>query len=156
MSNAYDAGTGPAGMSPDAGPPEAGDSGLAGPPQGGAGLLAALRQQQQGPSPSAPGPGNQANAMTLMQNVQLMLERALPNLRGHPLYQDITRFLQRLGRHAAQSPGTAGIQQTSMGDFMRDMARHAMLAQLQGRQGQGGGPQQQPQPPNPSMPLPGA
>lgn len=154
MSNAYDAPD----ASPDEGsPPDAGgggSQGLAGPPQGGAGLLGALRAQQQGPQSSAPGSGNQANAGTMIQNVQLLLERALPNLRGHPLYNDVARFLQRLSRHMAQSPATAGPQQTSMQDFVRDMARHAMLAQLRSRMG--GGQQPGGQPPNPSTPLPGA
>ena len=147
MSDAYNAD--PAGGSADTGPP-----GLS---RGGGGLLAALHQQQQGPTPSAPGPGQQGNAMAMLQNAQLLLERALPNLRGHPLYTDITRILQRLSRHMAQSPGTAGVQQTSFGHFARDIARHAMLAQLRSRGGgQGGGQQQGGQPPMPSTPLPGA
>jgi hypothetical protein len=154
MSNAYDA---PPDAGPDAGEPDAGagpePAGLSGPPQGGGGLLGALRQQQQGPAPSAPGPGNQANAMTMVQNAQLLLEQALPSLQGHPLYADITRLLGRMSRHMTQSPGTAGAQQTQMTDFIRMMARNAMLAQLRGRMGRG---QMGAQPPNPSTPLPGA
>lgn len=123
-------------------------------PGGGAnmpgGLLAALRQQQQGPDPSAPGPGNQANSLMLIKNGLDLFQQALSGLdHESPVYRDVLQSMQRVTRHLAQGAPTAGVQQTQLGDILRMVMRSALMQRLQGQQrGQ--------QPPMPSTPLPGA
>lgn len=138
-----------AGTSPGAGP----GAGPGGPPQGDGGLLTALRQQQQGPAPSVPGPGNQANSLLLLKNGIDLIQQALGGLEaGTPVHRDALNALNRLTRHLAQGAPTAGVQQTQLGDLMRMVMRSALLGNLQ-RQQRGGQGQQAPMP---STPLPGA
>lgn len=133
-----------------------------GPPQMGAGganmpggLLAALRQQQGGPDPSAPGAGNQANSLMLIKNGLDLFQQALAGLdHESPVYRDVLQSMQRVTRHLAQGAPTAGVQQTQLGDILRMVARSALMQRLQGQQR--GGQGQGPQPPMPSTPLPGA
>lgn len=154
MSNAYDAAeqTGAG----DAGPPDAGG----GPPQGqGGGVLAALQRSQQGPQPSAPGPGNQADAMMKIQTALSMIEQALPGLdKSSRLYQLASRTLSGLSRHLPQGGTTDGVQMTQLGDLGRGIARNALLKMIlsQHQGGRGGEVSGAPQPPQPSTPLPGA
>ena len=129
--------------------------GAPGPPQRG-GLLAALQQQQQGPQASAPGEGDQGNAMMLIKNGLDLLQQALGSLdHSTPIYRDTLNAMSRITRHLSQGAPTAGVQQTQLGDLLRMVMRTAMLQKLRGQQGQAGGGQQA-QPPMPSTPLPGA
>lgn len=138
------------GTPPDAGPPGA-DGGE---PEG---LLASLRQQQNGPPPSAPGAGTQANAMTMVMNALAMLKQAMLGLSpADPRHNDVNSAIGRLSRHFRnQGQPTAGVQQTQMQDQLRMIGRTALLQQLRQGGGQGGGGGGG-QPPMPSTPLPGA
>lgn len=138
-----------------------GAPGGGGGPPGGGPILAALARRQQGPQVSAPGPGDQANSMSMLQNAIAMMQQALPGLgTGTPAYRDTLRALQSLSRHIAQGQPTAGLQQTQIGDLLRGVARNALLAKImqahRQQQEQGGGDQGGPAPPMPSTPLPGA
>lgn len=128
-----------------------------GPPQrGGGGLLSALQAQQQGPEPSAPGAGDQANAMTLIKNGLDLFQQALGALdHSTPLYRDTLNAMSRITRHMSQGSPTTGVQTTQLGDIIRMIGRTAMLQNIRGRMG-AGGPGGGPQPPMPSTPLPGA
>lgn len=131
--------------------------GPGGPPQGDGGLLTALRQQQQGPSPSVPGPGNQANSLMLLKNGIDLIQQALGGLEaGTPVHRDALNALNRLSRHLAQGAPTAGVQQTQLGDLMRMVMRSALLGNLQRQQRGQQGAGTSPQAPMPSTPLPGA
>lgn len=155
MSNAYDA----AGQSGEEPPAPGGPGGGGGPPMGrGGGVLAALQRQQQGPQPSAPGPGNQADSMIKIQTAVGMIEQALGGIeKTSPFYRDAVNALSRLSRHMAQGPPTAGVQMTQMGDLFRGFMKNALLQRIMGQQGgQGGEVTGAPQPPQPSTPLPGA
>lgn len=158
-----------------AGGPQGADAGAAGagPPSpasgpgnaspGGGPVLAALARRQQGPQPSAPGPGDQASSITMIQNAVGMMQSALTGLQpGSPVHRDVLRALQSLSRHMAQGQPTAGVQQTQLQDMLRNLARNALLSKIMGQQQQGGGQGEggpagaMPQPPMPSTPLPGA
>lgn len=135
-----------------------------GPPGAGGGpIMAALARKQQGPQPSAPGPGDQASSMTMIQNALGMMQSALSGLQpGTPVYRDVLRALQALSKHMSQGAPTAGVQQTQLQDMLRNTVKNALLAKIMGQQkqqGQGdqGGPAgAMPQAPMPSTPLPGA
>jgi len=137
---------------PQGGPPDQGGA-PGGPPGGGA--LPFLRR---GAQPSAPGPGDQASAMTQIQNAVSMLQAALPSLpQGSPIHTSVLRAVQQLSRHMAQGQPTAGAQQTAMGDTIRNMLRNALLSKImQSQQQKPGGEGMMPPPPMPSTPLPGA
>jgi len=141
-------------------PPPGGPSG--GPPGGGAdddsgGLLTALKAQQQGPSPSTPGPGTQANSMMMIQNAIALIQQAALGLApGTPIHRDANRAVGSLSRHLSQGQPTAGAQQTQLGDLLRMIARSALLQQLRGQGGGQGDDAGGGQPPMPSTPLPGS
>lgn len=149
--SADDSASGAPSPSPVAGPGNA--------PAGGGPVLAALARRQQGPQVSAPGAGDQAFALTQIQNALGLMQQALTSLQpGTPVHRDVLRALQSLSRHMAQGAPTAGVQQTQMKDFLRNIARNALLANIMGQQqqGQGGPPGAMAQAPMPSTPLPGA
>lgn len=137
-------------------------------PQGGGPILAAIANRQQGPRPSAPGPGDAAHSMTyLMQAVGLM-QQALPGLQpGTPVQQDLLRAVQRLSRHVPQGAPAVGVQKTQLEDLLRNLVKNVLLSKIMGqKRQQPGGPDQPAGPspipgaptqaPMPSTPLPGA
>ena len=82
-----------------------------------------------------------------------MLQGALPQLgMGSDVHRDVIQAVTRLSRHLPQGIPTAGAQQSSVQDLMRNTIRNAMLQRVMANQQQGGGQQ----PPPPSTPLPGA
>jgi hypothetical protein len=84
-----------------------------------------------------------------------MLQQALPALgMGTEQHKDVLQAVQRLSRHMPQGVPTAGVQQTSMQDMIKNGKRNALLQMLMAQLG--GGQQQGGQPPPPSTPLPGA
>ncbi|HEX3523955.1 MAG TPA: hypothetical protein VHT52_17945 [Stellaceae bacterium] len=152
---APDAGAGPA-----AGGGE--DQGAAMQPAGGP-VLAALQRSRQGPQQSAPGPGNQADALMKIKTAIDLIQQALPGLpSGTPSHTAALRAAQQLSRHIPQGAPTAGVQMTQIMDLLRGVQQNPLLQMLQGvrgvGQGQGGqgGGGQQPQAPMPSTPMPGA
>ena len=149
----------------DAGPPgAAGPAPPPGPPQGGGGILAALSRRQQQPSVSAPGPGNFASGLMMLKNAVDMLQNALPSLpAGSQQHKDVLKSLTTLSRHLPQGAPTAGVQQTQLGDMLRNTIRNALMQRIMSQRGGGGTPggpgptaPGAPQPPPPSTPLPGA
>ena len=142
--------------------PPPGNAGPGGP--GGNPILAAMAHRQQGPKVSAPGPGDQASSIIMVQNALAMLNQSLAGLQpGTPVHRDVMRAVQSLGRHTAQGAPTAGVQQTQAQDMLRNIVRNALMAKIMGQQQQGAGASDQggpappmPQAPMPSTPLPGA
>jgi len=129
-------------------------------------MAAFLGSKQRGPQISAPGPGDQAQSMSLLSNAVSMIQQALPGLpSGSPIHTAVLRSLQQLSRHIGQAgqPG-AGQQKTQLQDMLRNVMRNALMARIS--QGQGGGPGAPggpggapggpPPAPMPSTPLPGA
>lgn len=148
-----------AGGGPPPAPPP-GPGGPGGPPPPGGGALPFLRR---GPQPSAPGPGDQAAAMTQIQNAIGLLQAAMSSLQpGSPQHRDVVRAVQSLSRHMAQGQPTAGVQVTQIQDLLRNLMKNALLTRITQQQQQGGQGQQAgqgqggPAPPMPSTPLPGA
>lgn len=136
-----------------------------GPPQGGGPVLAALANRQRGPQVSAPGPGDEASSMTMVQHAIGLLSKALPGLApGTPIQQDVLRATQRLSKHVAQGAPPAGMQKTHLMDMLGSLAKNFVLQNIMGQQQQGGpggagggGAAGAPPPaPMPSTPLPGA
>lgn len=143
---------GPPGGAPPGGAP---GGAPAGPPQGGGPILAALAGRQRQTPVSAPGPGDQANSVTLLQQAMGLMNRALPGLMGQPAYQDVLRALQRINRHfPSQGQPTAGQQQTHMQDFLQNLKKNAMIAMIMGQQKRP--PGQSDDQPSGASPLPGA
>lgn len=154
-----------AGSAPDSGPQGADAGGgspppspPSGPPGGGGGALPFLRR---GPGPSAPGPGDQANSMSMIQNAIAMLDSAVMGIPiGHPLRNDVRESIKRLEKHMAQGRPTAGVQQTQIQDLLRQIMQSGFLSRIMQQQQSQGGPGQgqgaPPAPPMPSTPLPGA
>jgi hypothetical protein len=158
------------------GPPPAAASppggGQPNPPQGGGPILAALANRQRGHQVSAPGPGDTASSMSLVQHAIGMLSQALPGLEpGTPIQQDVLKATQRLSKHVQGSATLgSGQQKTHLMDMLASLAKNFILQNIMGQQrGAGGGagaPQgggQQSGPPGamasapmPSTPLPGA
>ena len=144
-------------------PPDPADGG-GGPPQGGAGgppggimpggVFGALSRAQQQPGPTAPGPGDQADAMMQLKLALDLLAKAVPGLVGTPAMAPVTRALNQLSRHVPQGSPTAGVQMTMMRDLMQSARRNPIqqkLAQMAQAQGGAGGQQ-----PMPTTPQPGA
>src|SRR5580698_2463580 len=119
-------------------PPDAGAPGPGGPPQPG-GVLAFLAKNRAGPQVSAPGPGNQADSMNLLnQAVQMIQHAALGLPPGSPLHRDALQSATRLSRHLGGTGATgagAGLQKTAWQDQLRATIRNMMLS----RMGGGGG-----------------
>jgi hypothetical protein len=159
---------GPGGPDPgDAGPPGAAGPApppaMQGPPPGGP-VMAALARRSQQPQPSAPGAGNFAGGLMMVKNAVDMLQQALPSLpAGSQQHKDVLRSLQTLSRHLPQGAPTAGVQQTQLGDMLRNTVRNALMQRIMSQRGGAGTPggpgpsaPGAPQPPPPSTPLPGA
>lgn len=150
-----DSGGGPPGD--PSGAPQAGPPGAPGP----GGMLAAMARNRQGPQISAPGPGNQADAMNKLNTaIHMIQEAALGLLPGSPLHRDALRAASSLSRHLGGAGGmapAAGIQKTQLGDMFRDTVKSMLLQKIMGQRGQGGAPGGAAQPPPmPSTPLPGS
>lgn len=146
---------GPAGPGPG-GPP----GGPPGPPPGGGAMLAALARRSQQPQVSAPGPGNVASGLMMLKNAVDMLQAALPSLpAGSQQHKDVLKALQSLSKHLPQGAPVAGVQQTQIGDMLRNTVKNALLQRIMANRGGGGGAPGGPpgggQPPMPSSPLPG-
>ena len=152
-----------AGSPPPGGPP-AGPPG----PQGGGPILAALARRRQGPQPSAPGMGNQADALMQLKTAVDMITAALPGLdAGSKPHTQAVNALRQLSRILPQGAPTAGVQQTQLQDLLRNTIRNAIMQRLIGNQGgaqappgagdTGAGPAGPTDTaPMPSTPLPGA
>lgn len=148
------------GGGPPAGPPP-GAGGPPGLPGGGppGGVMAALQQQGgQSPGPTAPGPGDQGDALMKVKMAMEAITQAMPGLgAGTPAYTEAARFLARMGRHLPQGAPTAGVQKTFHKDMGRQMAKNWLMQQVMANQGGGGGPPGGDQGnPMPSTPMPGA
>jgi len=120
--------------------------------------FAAFLQGQRSPQVSAPGPGDQAHGMVLLQQVMDIAQRALPLVMGMPAHSELARFVERMSRMLSKGGGVPlGVQQTAQRDQAAQTQKMAALQQFmamqQGRGGQGGQPQQ---PPMPSGAFPGA
>lgn len=142
---------------PPAGPPAGpgAAAGGGGPPPGGGPVLAALTQQRQGPQPSAPGPGDQADAMMKVKSGLEMIQAALPGLGvGTPLHTAILKAMQQIGKHLAQGSPTAGVQSTMLQDLLRRTMQSGLMQKVAGQRAQGG--REGGQAPMPSPPLPGS
>jgi hypothetical protein len=152
MSDVYGAQDTEGGGLPPGGEPNAAE-GAAMQPAGGP-VLAALQRQRQGPQVSAPGPGNQADALMKIKSAIDLIQQALPSLpAGTPAHTAALRAVQQMSRHIPQGAPTAGVQMTQLRDLMRGVMQNPILQMLQGR---GGGGQQQAQAPMPQTPMPGA
>lgn len=112
-----------------------------------------------GPQVSAPGPGNQADAMNkVIQAINLLKLAGLGLQPGDKLHTDVYNTINRLSRHLGGVAGmapAAGVQKTMLGDQMRDTVKNMLLSRILGGQGQGGPGGGQGGPPMPSTPLPG-
>ena len=162
MSDAFDPETGPPPDAEQGGPPGGGE-GPGGPPPGGGPILASIARQQMGPQPTAPGPGNMAQGISLLNQAHGFLAQAVAMFPpGSPQSKDVLDAMKRLGRHMSQTAPTAGVQMTQMGDMMRGITRNAVLQNIMQRLGQGGSQGGPPQAmggggaPPPSAPLPGS
>ena len=127
--------------------------------------MAALARRQLGPPQSAPGQGNMASGLMMIKSAVDMLTTALPSLPpGSQQHKDTLKAMQQLSKHLPQGAPVAGVQQTQLGDMLRNTVRNALLQRIMASQqggqggppggGGGGGPMGQPPPP--STPLPGA
>lgn len=154
---------------PDAGsgPPDAGGGGPPpGGPPGGGPILAMLGRQQMSPPVTAPGPGNMAQGMMLLTQAHGLLTQALQNFpAGTPQWKAVHHSLGQLGKHMSQGAPGAGVQQTQLGDMLKNVVKNALLQKIMQSRSQapgGGGPGggdpggSVPGTPNPSTPLPGA
>jgi hypothetical protein len=142
-----------AGAGPGAGGADPGAGGN--PTQGGGPVLAALAGQQRSPPVSAPGVGDQSNAMQMIMQAISMMQQALPSLApGTPLHRDALKAISNMSKHMPQGAPTAGVQQTHLKDMMRNLVKNALLARIMSQQ-----KQQSPgaaNAPMPSTPLPGS
>jgi hypothetical protein len=129
-------------------------------------MLAALARRQTAPQITAPGPGDQADAMTKIQSAFALIQQALPGLQpGTPLHIAASEAVTRFSKHLAKGAPAAGVQRTQIMDLLRSTGRNALLQSIMGQGGvPGGGGQAGPpmpggapaQAPMPSTPLPGA
>jgi hypothetical protein len=104
--------------------------------------------------------------MTMVMNALGLLTQALPGLQpGSPIHKDALKALSSLSRHVGQGAATAGVQQTQLGDLLRNTIRNALLQKImqQRARSQDPGapagsapPGAMAQAPMPSTPLPGA
>lgn len=142
---------------PPGGPPPGADAaaGGGGPTAGGGPVLAALTAQRQGPQVSAPGPGNQADAMMKVKSALELIQAALPGLGvGTPVHTAALNAMRALGKHLAQGSPTAGVQSTMLQDLLRRTMQSSLMQKVTGQRSQGG--REGGQAPMPSPPLPGS
>lgn len=129
-------------------------------------MMAALARNSQQLQPSAPGPGNQADAMNKLLQALATIQAVQTSLPpGTPLHKDVVDAVRKLSRHLPQGAPTAGVQQTGLKDALKQVMQGSFLPMILqqltgGKGGQGGadgsaGPQPS-MAPMPSMPLPGA
>jgi len=121
--------------------------------------MAAFARSRMGPQISAPGLGNQADAMNkVVQAINLLKMAGLGLPPGDKMHSDIYKTIDRLSKHVggagAMGP-MAGVQKTMIGDQMRDTIKQQLLARLLGQRGQSP-PGAPPDAPMPSTPLPGS
>lgn len=142
---------------PPSGPPGAMPP-TGGPPGGpGPGLMAFARQRM-GPQISAPGPGNQADAMNkIIQAINLLKAAGQGLPPGDKMHNDVYKTITTLSRHLGGAAGigpASGIQKTSLGDQLRDTVKNQLLSRIMGAKGNQppGAPADAPMP---STPLPG-
>jgi hypothetical protein len=96
-----------------------------------------------------------AQGMTQVGMAHALLTKALANFpAGSPQWKDVHRALGMLGKHMASGAPGAGVQQTELGDLLRQTLRGAITQRLMGGRGQGG--QMPQQAPSPTPALPGA
>lgn len=152
-----------AGQEPEsAPPPDAGGGPPPGGPPGGGPILAMLGRQQMSPPITAPGPGNIAQGMQLLTQAHGLMTQALQNFPpGSPQWKDTHQAIGRLARHMSQGAPGAGVQQTQLGDMLKNVVKNALLQKIMQSRSQapggGGGPGGSvPGVPSPSTPLPGA
>lgn len=120
--------------------------------------MMAYARSRMGPQVSAPGPGNQADAMNkIIQAINLLkiAGQGLPP--GDKVHNDVYKAIQSLSRHMGGGAGlgpAAGIQKTMIGDQLRDTVKNMLLSRIMGAKGQQvpGAP---PDAPMPSTPQPG-
>ena len=153
------------GGAPPGGPPGGGGGAPGGPPQPG-GALAFMARNKMGPQVSAPGPGNMADSMTLLnQAIQMIQHAALGLPPGSPLHRDALQSASKLSRHLGGTGSFgagAGVQKTAWQDQLRQTIRNMMLSRMQSsaaggsKQGGGDAAQGPAQAPMPSTPLPGS
>lgn len=136
------------------GPPSGGGGGAPGPGTQPGGVLSALMRDRNQPQPTAPGQGDQGDALMKVKQAMEMLHAAMPSLVGTPIYRQITRFLGQADKAVPQGAPVAGVQQTFHKDMGRQMARNWLMQQVAQNQAQGSGPQGAG--PMPQTPLPGA
>jgi hypothetical protein len=107
-----------------------------------------------------------AQGLMMLKQAVDMIHSALPNLdAGSQPHKDAVKALTSITRHLPQGAPTAGVQQTQIGDMLRNTLRNALLQKLMQQRSQpgakpDGGPQSgtpgMPTQPAPSLPLPGA
>jgi hypothetical protein len=115
-----------------------------------------------------------AQGLMMLKQAVDMIHAALPNLdASSQQHKDAVKALSSITKHLPGGAPTAGVQQTQLGDMLRNTQRNALLQKLMaqrqagGGQGGGGPPGGQgggqggeqpgmPQQPMPSTPLPGA
>ena len=121
--------------------------------------MMAYARSRMGPQVSAPGPGNQADAMNkIIQAINLLKVAGLGLQPGDKLHTDVFNTINRLSRHlggAASLGPAAGIQKTMLGDQMRDTVKNMLLSRIMGQKGQQP-PAAPADAPMPSTPLPGS
>jgi hypothetical protein len=124
----------------------------------GPGMMAYARSRM-GPQVSAPGPGNQADAINkIIQAINLLKVAGLGLQPGDKLHGDVFKTIGTLSRHIGGAAGigpAAGIQKTMLGDQMRDTVKNMLLSRIMGQKGTQK-PGVPPDAPMPSTPLPGS
>ena len=125
-----------------------------------------MARNKMGPQVSAPGPGNMADSMTLLnQAIQMIQHAALGLPPGSPLHRDALQSASKLSRHLGGTGSFgagAGVQKTAWQDHLRQTIRNMMLSRMHSsaaggsKQGGGDAAQGPAQAPMPSTPLPGS
>lgn len=160
--------TGGPASSPRAGPIQPTPGGPPGAGQGSP-VLAALARKRAGMQPSAPGMGNEADALMQLKTAVDMITAALPGLQaGGKQHTQAVNALRQLSRILPQGAPTAGAQQTQVLDLLRGIIRNGLMQKVMANRGgaqappgagdAGTGPAgpDEAQAPMPSTPLPGA
>jgi hypothetical protein len=112
-----------------------------------------------------------AQGLMMLKNAVDMIHQALPNLdASSPMHKDAVKALTAITKHLPQGAPTAGVQQTQLGDMLRNTIKNALLQKIMAQRQQGGGqgggagagqgpdqsPPGMPTQPVPATPLPGA
>ena len=101
-------------------------------------FLAATTQPPGGaPQPSAPGMGNQADAIVKLGAASRLIQEALPGLpQGSPIHMAALKAAQGLSKHTAQGAPSAGVQKTLFGDMQQGTMRNQLLQKIMAARGQ--------------------